>query len=628
MSLEILIAFTLVNGIGNQVSTIAFSPKSSAISKPDAEVLEQLMPPMKGMTLNAWSYEAYSSPECDQSLSNLAATKANWVLLTDFWFMNTTSDVEIHPRPDLYTASDSSLIHAIQKGQELGMNVTLKPMVDVADGNWRGVINPSNWTLWFQNYQSFINHFADIAETNNVTLLVVGTELKSSQQYEANWRAIISEVRLRFSGELTYAANWDSYSPGSWIKFWDALDYVGVDAYFPLTSSYNPTLSQLITAWSSRVTQLSSVSTQTGKKILFTEIGYCSQNGTNIQPWNWEMSTTIDLQEQADCYQAALEVFKSKTWFEGWFWWNWETDPNAGGPTERHYTPQNKPAQSILHMAYDVPPDVAVAAIECSKDSAVEGEIVAINVTVENQGTYTDAFNVTVYANSTTIQTEGITIENGSFAIVDVSWNTSGFAGGNYQIRAYAPPHPFEIDTLDNSLNDGWVAIGIHDVAVTLILPSKDVICLGYSMNFTVTVENQGSYSELIDVTLYLNNSLIGSSSINLAKGNVSSIVFVWNTAGSIKGKYRVLAAVTEVLGEQDVADNLVLDGFVTVTMLGDIAPQFGVVDIFDIVTIATAFGSTPSSPNWNRNADINNDRIIDIFDITVVALHFGEVQG
>ena len=619
--------------LGLILCLIIATPLASAafdIQKTDAEILAQLMPPMKGMTLNAWSYEAYNSSNCDQSLTNLVNIKANWVLLTVFWFMDNSTDVQIVPRPENYTASDSSLIHAIQKAQELGIKVALKPMVDIAHplpGEWRGVINPSNWTAWFQNYRSFINHFADIAQTNDVQLFIVGTELKSSQQYEAEWRAVIGEARLRFNRELTYAANHDSYSPGTWVKFWDALDYVGVDAYFPLTSSYNPTLSTLISAWSSRVTQLYSASTQTGKKILFTEIGYCSQNGTNTQPYNWEVSGILDLQEQADCYQAALEVFKDKTWFEGWFWWNWETDPNAGGPTEKHYTSQNKPAQNILNQYYyEVAPDISMTNVTCSETKVELGGTVNIQATVANQGTYTETFNLTAYANNTAIETQTITLTNGSSIVTDFLWDTMGFENGNYTMRVYAWPIPFETDTTDNTLIGGNVFVGeVVDVAVIDVVLSKTIVCQGFTMNARSTVQNQGSNPAIFNLSLTANSSPMASTTVTLSVGEIQEVNFIINATGIETGSYSIAVAAEAILNETDLADNVHIGGDILVALPGDAAAPYGVVDIFDIVQVASAFQATPGAPNWNPNADFNNDGIIDVFDMVVVAVHFGD---
>jgi len=591
---------------------------------------------MKGMTINAWSAEAYNSSDFDQSIANLANIGANWVTFTVFWFMNTSDATKMYRRPDLYTASDSSLIHAIQKAHELNIKIALKPMVDVVDGTWRGQIAPSNWTLWFENYHSFINYYVNLAEANNVELFVVGTELKSSQPYESEWRQVINETRDIFFRNITYAANWDSYRPSS-VKFWDALDYVGVDAYFPLTNSYNPTLSQLISAWSyctksgfvgrNWTNELYSTYTQTGKEIIFTEIGYCSQDGTNTQPWDWNTSLTVDLQEQADCYQAALEVLKDKEWFEGWFWWNWETDPDAGGPTERHYTPQNKSAQNILKQYYyEVPPDIAVTDVVCSKIVVEKGDSVAINVTLENQGIYTETFNVTTYANTTIIRTQETTLENGSIITIEIAWNTSSLAEGNYIVKAYVWPLPFETDIADNTYVDSVVLVTtLDDIAVIDVFSFKTVVGYGYLMNVNITVENQGYFAETFNVTIYANTTIIVTfTNISLTSRNSITLAFAWNTSGFAKGTYVIWAYAWPVQGETDKTDNTYTDGSVAVTIPGDINGDFKV-DIKDLVLAIKHFGSYATHPKWNPNADVNSDGKVDIKDLVLVIKHYGE---
>jgi hypothetical protein len=343
-------------------------------------------------------------------------------------------------------------------------------MVDVVDGTWRGQISPSNWTLWFDNYCSFVNRYSELSEANDVELFVVGTEFKSSQSFEVNWRQVIDSVRTRFSGKVTYAANWDSYSV-SWIEFWDALDYVGVDAYFPLTNSFNPTVHQLINAWSystasgfngrNWTNELYATCTQTGKDLIFTEIGYCSQDGTNTQPWNWNISPNIDLQEQADCYNAALEAFKDKTWFKGWFWWNWETDPNAGGASDKYFTPQNKPAQTVLRQYYyEMPPDLAVTNVACSRSIIAKGFSLILNITLANQGLYAEISDSTVLANDTLLCEYHFTLENDSSTNITFAWNTTTLNVGNYLLNASVKPILGEIDIADNSYQY-WVTVTI-----------------------------------------------------------------------------------------------------------------------------------------------------------------------
>jgi hypothetical protein len=67
------------------------------------------------------------------------------------------------------------------------------------------------------------------------------------------------------------------------------------------------------------------------------------------------------------------------------------------------------------------------------------------------------------------------------------------------------------------------------------------------------------------------------------------------------------------------------IDGqYVFMPIMGDITGD-GIVDIFDIVIIATAFGSTPSDPNWDSRADLNGDGKVNIIDAVTLAINFGK---
>ena len=98
----------------------------------------------------------------------------------------------------------------------------------------------------------------------------------------------------------------------------------------------------------------------------------------------------------------------------------------------------------------------------------------------------------------------------------------------------------------------------------------------------------------------------------------------MWDTTGWEKANYEISVIADTHPAESITCDNTYNDGTIAVVHPGNIHAD-GVVDIFDITTVALAFNSIPGDLNWNPIADINNDGIVDIFDIVVVALHFGE---
>jgi len=117
----------------------------------------------------------------------------------------------------------------------------------------------------------------------------------------------------------------------------------------------------------------------------------------------------------------------------------------------------NSTAQRIPHTTADglvevAGRDVAVTSIVPSKTIVGQGYTMNINVTVENQGNYTETFNVTTYANTTILETREITLESAVSTTLTFTWNTISFAYGNYTIWAYAYPVQGETDTNDNNM--------------------------------------------------------------------------------------------------------------------------------------------------------------------------------
>ena len=143
-------------------------------------------------------------------------------------------------------------------------------------------------------------------------------------------------------------------------------------------------------------------------------------------------------------------------------------------------------------------------------------------------------------------------------------------------------------------------------------------------VNITVVVENNGNMYETFNVTVYRNTTAIGTILVtDLGIGENTTLIFQWNTTGLTPCQNWTISAKAPIVGDINPSDNNKTDGTVKIKMVGDINAD-GIIDIFDIVTAALAFGATPSDPNWDPQAELVEDGIIDIFDLVTIAMVFG----
>jgi hypothetical protein len=171
---------------------------------------------------------------------------------------------------------------------------------------------------------------------------------------------------------------------------------------------------------------------------------------------------------------------------------------------------------------------------------------------------------------------------------------------------------------------DGQIAVGGHDIAVVSVLPLKRVVGQGFRIRINGTVANLGNYTETFNMTIYSNGTGVRTLNSSVSTGAANTLTFAWNTTGFAKGNYSMSGTAPPVLYEVNIADNTLLDGWVFVSIPGDIKGD-KVVDIYDAIMLASAFNSIPTSSTWDPNADINDDDVVDIFDAIILAGHFGE---
>lgn len=313
----------------------------------------------KGVAYTSWWHGEYSSPNSDQTIEEVIKPMgANWVAVVVTCYQKNADSTKIQCLTESQTPTDEDLTHVIQFAHDQGLKVMLKPHVNILRNHntWRGNIgfgeDEDAWQTWFDSYSDFILHYARLAREEQVDYFVVGTELGGTSQRSDQWQEIIAAVREVYEGPITYAANWDEVFQIDW---WDELDAIGVDAYFPLTEQTDPSVDELKKAWEPIVFHLGQFSQLWERPIIITEIGYRSIAGTNQRAYAATKNPQISLQEQANCYQAFFEAFKDQEWWAGVFWWNWTTNPNQGGPENNDFTPHNKPAENVLRENFGAP---------------------------------------------------------------------------------------------------------------------------------------------------------------------------------------------------------------------------------------------------------------------------------
>ncbi|MCF4100835.1 glycoside hydrolase [Gillisia sp. M10.2A] len=235
------------------------------------------------------------------------------------------------------------------------MKVMLKPQIWIWRGEFTGDIkmnSEADWKEFEKNYRNFILLYAQVAAEEKVDIFTLGTELYGFVHERQNfWSVLIADVRRIYKGQLTYAENWDKVEK---VTFWRELDYVGVDAYFPLNSERSPEVEKLRSAWQSYKVKLEDLSHEVEQPILFTEYGYRNTDYATEYPWESSRETnSFNDDLQANALTALYEEFWKENWFAGGFLWKWHQDhENAGGLGNNQFTPQNKPAQEVVKKYY------------------------------------------------------------------------------------------------------------------------------------------------------------------------------------------------------------------------------------------------------------------------------------
>lgn len=308
--------------------------------------------------INGLTFVAPPRPFAENPMPAVQSVGATWIAVVPYAFTRPgTPDVRYHENGGQWWGEcPQGVRETVRLAHEAGIAVMLKPQVWMP-GSWTGALSfdtPAEWTQWETAYSRYILRFASLADSLHAEMFCIGTEFQTAIQSRPDyWKNLIAAIRKKYSGKLTYSANWDDWDK---VPFWNELDYIGLGGYFPLVDKAMPEVSELKEAWKPIRERLKAFSEKYQKPVLFTECGYLSVDGCGWRNWELEQniaSRNINQQAQANCIEALLSTFQPEPWWAGSFLWKWF--PNMQGHEgypERDYTPQGKLAENVLKKWY------------------------------------------------------------------------------------------------------------------------------------------------------------------------------------------------------------------------------------------------------------------------------------
>ena len=247
-------------------------------------------------------------------------------------------------------ASDRILRGGISRAKAAGLRTMVKLQMwgpGFQDGKFSadiGMTNAADWRAFMANYRLYVLRYARLAADSNVDILCIGTEMAQVTQSAytiGDWRALAKEVRSVYRGPLTYAAH---SSEVEGILFWDSLDYIGIDGYYP------------IARLTSALENLERLSHRWNRPVLFTEAGFSSSPYALTEPWRPGPSVaapgSVRLDLQAEGWQTLLAELWRRDFIWGVYAWKWHPNRAWGGPKNADHTPQGKPALEVIRRFY------------------------------------------------------------------------------------------------------------------------------------------------------------------------------------------------------------------------------------------------------------------------------------
>ena len=341
-----------------------------------------------GAFMTGIEFQPYHQPDwsafTDMAMQNIQEIGANWVVLDPSWTYLSSNPLLFGATP----GSDPLLpdIEAmVTQARTRSLNAALfpQPRFPVAAADWWRAAprDPTWWQAWFDYYRAFAVHFADAASRSGAQALILGGDwilpaLPGGTLSDGNpsgvpadadvrWQNLIAEVRGHFRGQVLWAV---PYTPPNVITptFIANTDGVYLLVSGNLSESATPTSADLAQAAAQLLDNgVGPLQAVLGKPV-YLAFAYPSASGAtkNCLPaqsatcLDWKALSqpsvdrgeiTLNLQLQADIYEALFAAVNTRPWVSG------VVSRGYYPPTllaDKSASVHGKPAQDVLWYWY------------------------------------------------------------------------------------------------------------------------------------------------------------------------------------------------------------------------------------------------------------------------------------
>ena len=307
--------------------------------------------------INGVSFVASREAVDATHIKPVVEVNANYAAIMPFGFVRDMENPEIifNTERQWFGERSDGAKQYIEELRKQDIKVMLKPQLWIGRGDFTGYMEmktEESWKILEDSYSKFILEYANLAQEMKVPIFCIGTELEKFVGHRSEyWQNLIKDIKKIYKGKLTYAANWDEFKR---TPFWSELDYIGLDAYFPICTRQTPTFETSMNGWAQHKPVIKSIADTYQKPVLFTEFGYRSVDYAGKEPWRYDRSMNqVNLEAQVNTTKALFETFWEEDWFAGGFVWKWFIrHDDVGGEDNSQFTPQNKPAEAIIRQYY------------------------------------------------------------------------------------------------------------------------------------------------------------------------------------------------------------------------------------------------------------------------------------